>query len=149
MQIEVVDLYTVDPSKTEKKTAAFMHWISIASARGEKNRVCALWDGGAQVSALDRSKFEGMKHRLGVTSAGTKVLRMADGMKVPSVAHWEGEIEVEGVRVVGQFEVFDSGGGWNFLFGKDLQAAIGAVHDMKNDIVTIEADGRHATLENQ
>ncbi|KAK7005526.1 hypothetical protein R3P38DRAFT_2556832, partial [Favolaschia claudopus] len=149
MEIEVVDLYIVDPCKSEERTAAFMHWIGVNSVRGEKSRVLALWDGGAQVSALDRKKFEEMKHRLGTVLPGTKVLRMADGTKVSSVAHWEGEVEVEGVRIVGRFEVFDSGGGWSFLFGKDLQAEIGAVHDMRRDVVTIEAGGRCAVLRNQ
>ncbi|KAK7062288.1 hypothetical protein R3P38DRAFT_2400225, partial [Favolaschia claudopus] len=147
-ELQLVDLYTVDPSKNEKTTAAFMHWISMEGPRGERVRVRALWDGGAQVSVLDRGRFEEVRHRLGETGPGRKMLRMADGTRVPSIAHWEGEIEVADVWVHGEFEVFDSGGGWSFLFGKDLQAAIGAVHDMRKDMVTVESRGKSAVLKN-
>ncbi|KAF8191954.1 hypothetical protein K438DRAFT_1762530 [Mycena galopus ATCC 62051] len=74
---------------------------------------------------------------------------MASGQLVDLEATWEGTIEVEGVKVRGSFEVFDSGGGWSFLFGKPLQTAFSAVHDYKQDVVSIEAGGKQALLRNQ
>jgi hypothetical protein len=66
-----------------------------------------------------------------------------------SEAMWEGRVEVEGVQAQGVFEVFNSGGGWEFLFGKPLQMTFAAVHDYKRDKVDIEARGKRATLTNQ
>ncbi len=41
---------------------------------------------------------------------------------------------------MGSFEVFSSGGGWDFLFGKPLLEAFKAVHDYKTDLVRIPAE---------
>jgi hypothetical protein len=56
---------------------------------------------------------------------------------------------VGGLRISGVLEVFDSGGGWTLLFGKPLQAALGAVHDMRADVVTLNVVGRTVVLENR
>jgi hypothetical protein len=74
---------------------------------------------------------------------------MASGQVMESEAMWEGTIEVDGVRAHGVFEVSDSRGGWEFLFGKPLQTMFVAVHDYKRDTVEIEAAGKRATLTNQ
>ena len=62
---------------------------------------------------------------------------MANGAIVPSEATWSGTIHVEGVEASGTFEVFDSGGGWSFLFGKPLLCAFKAKHNYETDEVTI------------
>jgi hypothetical protein len=53
------------------------------------------------------------------------------------------------VRREGAFEIFDSSGGWSFLFGKLLQSAFGTVHDYKRDVVEIAVGDAKATLANQ
>ncbi|KAJ7675693.1 hypothetical protein DFH06DRAFT_946792, partial [Mycena polygramma] len=115
----------------------FVHWIAFRSEKGEMVRAMALFDGGAQVGAIDSAYFEKVRRRMGRINPPKKRLKMADGSIVASVANWEGEIEIEGVRARGEFEVFDSGGGWKILFGKPLQATMGVIHDMRQDVVTL------------
>ncbi|KAJ7713869.1 hypothetical protein B0H16DRAFT_1218879, partial [Mycena metata] len=111
-------------------------------------RVFGLFDTGAGIGVLDSAVFERVKERLGATSAPTKRLRVANGTLVWSLAHWEGELEGEGVRAKGSFEVFDSGGSWDMLIGLPLQAALGVVHDTKRNEVTVDAGGKSAGLKN-
>ena len=74
---------------------------------------------------------------------------MADGTLIEPMAVWEGRIEIAGVIVHGAFEVFDSGGNWDFLFGKPLLKAFKAVHDYTSDTVTIGNKELSATLHNK
>ena len=74
---------------------------------------------------------------------------MADGNIVKPKAVWEGRMEIGGVEVLGSFEVFESGGSWEFLLGKPLLRALHAIHDYTGDTVTIENKGLSAVLENQ
>jgi hypothetical protein len=62
---------------------------------------------------------------------------MANGVIVPSQAVWKGIMELGGIQIEGEFEVFDSDHGWGFLFGKPLLHAFSAVHDYGTDTVTI------------
>jgi hypothetical protein len=133
----------------ETKSEPFEHWITIHGPKGENVRVKALWDGGAGVGAMDTKVWERNKHRMGAAHQSYKRLRMANGVIVPSDGAWTGSITVKGVRREGTFEIFDSGGGWEFLFGKPLQAAFGAIHDYRRDIVDIEVGGVTASLPNQ
>ncbi|KAF8150280.1 hypothetical protein K438DRAFT_1624551, partial [Mycena galopus ATCC 62051] len=126
----------------------FMHWIAIHGPREEKVRAKGLFDGGAMVAAMDKKFWERNHKRLGGGTPSLKTLRMASGQLVDSEATWEGVIEMEGVSIRGTFEVFDSGGGWTFLFGKPLQAVFSVVHNYKQDVVSIEAEGKRASLEN-
>ena len=72
---------------------------------------------------------------------------MANGNIVNPVGCWKGTVELGGIRVTGSFEVFNSGGGWEFLFGKHLMTASKAVHDYATDEVFLPA--RQCTLQNQ
>ncbi|KAG1774665.1 hypothetical protein EV702DRAFT_1237852 [Suillus placidus] len=74
---------------------------------------------------------------------------MANGTIVPSKAVWRGEVVIAGIRTQGEFEVFDSGGGWSFLFGKPLLQAFKAVHEYETDTVRIMGEGGSATICNQ
>ncbi|GAW03058.1 Retrovirus-related Pol polyprotein from transposon opus Includes: ame: Full=Protease [Lentinula edodes] len=62
---------------------------------------------------------------------------MANGTVVPGAARWTGRISVEGVEVEGEFEVFDSGGSWKFLFGKPLLERFSAVHDYRKESIML------------
>jgi hypothetical protein len=53
------------------------------------------------------------------------------------------------VRHEDVFKIFDSGGGWLFLFGKLLQTTFGVMHNHKRDIVKITVGDAKATLANQ
>jgi hypothetical protein len=72
---------------------------------------------------------------------------MANGSIVNPVGCWEGIIELGGATVAGSFEVFDSCGGWDFLFRKRLLTAFSAVHDYATDEVFLPTQRR--TLQNQ
>jgi hypothetical protein len=74
---------------------------------------------------------------------------MANGVIVPSQAVWRGEVEIAGVKAQGEFEVFDSGGGWKFLFGKPMLHAFKTIHNYKMDQVDITGKGGTRTLLNQ
>ncbi|KAJ7129935.1 hypothetical protein C8R46DRAFT_808628, partial [Mycena filopes] len=126
----------------------FKHWIILHGPRGEKIRVMALFDLGATVCAMDEQFFERSRARLGKVAAPRKELRMANGYRVKSQAHWEGVMDVDGVKNGGAFEVFNSNGSWDFLLGKEMQAALGVVHDVKRDVITLNAGGRSATITN-
>jgi hypothetical protein len=45
---------------------------------------------------------------------------------------------------MGTFQVFNSGGAWDMLFGKPLLAAFGASHAFENDVITLCLDGSEA-----
>ena len=54
---------------------------------------------------------------------------------------------MKGIRVEGEFEVFDSSGGWTFLFGKPLLRRFRAMHNNHNvDTVSIQSDQGTAIL---
>jgi hypothetical protein len=147
-EFEIVDLYAVDAGVREK-CELFIHWISMHGPMEGKVQVKGLFDSGAMVTVMDKAVWERLKKQLGGGKPSHMRLRMASGQIVKSEATWEGMVEIEGVRVEGTFEVFDSGGGWEFLFRKPLQVVFRAVHDYKHDVVEIEANGRRATLVNQ
>ncbi|KAJ7158088.1 hypothetical protein C8R46DRAFT_839074, partial [Mycena filopes] len=126
----------------------FMHWVTLVMKNGVRVRLFALWDSGAGLGVLSKEMFLRVQGRLGTTSPGTKRLKMANGVLVWSLAHWSGTIEVEGVQIEGCFEVFDSRGSWDMLLGKPLQEKLGVIHDMKRDVVTLEANGKTATIFN-
>jgi hypothetical protein len=125
-----------------------MQWVALQGPQGEVNRVLGLFDTGCQVGALDKTYYERAVKRMGKLTAPTKRLRMADGTLVDTYGTWGGTTTVGGVSIKGEFDVFDSHGGWTILFGKPLLAAIGAVHDVRADVVTVSGGGQSAVLEN-
>jgi hypothetical protein len=58
-------------------------------------------------------------------------------------------VEVDGVRARVAFEVFDSEGKWDFLFGKSLLETYKAVHDYELDEIILKENGKTTTLLNQ
>ncbi|KAF8182495.1 hypothetical protein K438DRAFT_1479814, partial [Mycena galopus ATCC 62051] len=115
---------------------------------GECVRGNGTWDTGADVGAIDKGWYLQRAKRMGELGVPRKKLKMADGALVDTYGQWMGELDVEGVRISGVFEVFESGGGWDILVGKPIMAALSAIHDTKCDVITISASGRTATLEN-
>jgi hypothetical protein len=74
---------------------------------------------------------------------------MANGVLVRSHAKWSGMLKLEGTKAQGTFEVFDSGGGWSFLFGKPLLKAFKAQHEYEQDTIQVRSEGCEAMLTNQ
>ena len=93
--------------------------------------------------------FKRVGHRLGMSTPSSQLLRIANGVIIQSEAKWKGEIEVNGVRAEVVLEVFDSGGKWDFLFGKTLLQTFKATHDYELDEITIQDEDKRMTLCNQ
>ena len=144
----IFDLYNVGPN-TKKAARPFVHQLDINTGIGGPIRVWANIDDGALANAMSITKFNAVKHRLGYCKPSPRWLRMADGSVVKPKAVWEGKMEIGGVQVFGSFEVFESGGNWEFLLGKPLLTALHAVHEYTGDTMTIENNGTSATLINQ
>ncbi|KAG2063691.1 hypothetical protein BDR04DRAFT_961134, partial [Suillus decipiens] len=83
---------------------------------------------------------------LGNWGPSTKCLRMANRTITPSEAVWKGEVVIGGIQTVGEFKVFQSGGGWKFLFRKPLLRAFKAVHNYETDKVQVTGIGGTVTL---
>jgi hypothetical protein len=155
MNDDISDLYSIEHLKTTKNITVeevpFVHNIRIIGPKGEVALIKALFNGGAMVNAMCTSAFNRVKHHLGAMAQSKRLLRMADGAVVPSQWRWEGPIELGNTRVSAGFEVFDSKGGWDFLFGKPLLRLFKAIQDYGADTVTIQHPntGLKTTLHNQ
>ncbi|KAJ7238579.1 hypothetical protein B0H12DRAFT_1025668, partial [Mycena haematopus] len=125
-----------------------MHWGSFAGPRGERVRWNGTWDTGCDVGGMDKTWYLARAERMGELGPPKRILKMADGSHVRTYGQWTGGLEVKGVWVESVWDVFDSGGGWDVLVGKPVMAKLGAVHDIRRDIITIDAGGKTATLEN-
>lgn len=148
----VVNLFSIGASeatKKENKTDPFIHQVQFHGPQGERVRVWANIDDGAMREVMSTEVFKRVKHRLGTASPSSQLLRVANGTIVKSEAMWEGRIEVGGVQAEVTFEVFDSGGKWDFLFGKTLLETFKAVHNYGKDEITIYGYGKEATIKNQ
>ena len=86
----------------------FQSTLQLLGLEGEIVRVAALFDGCAMVSAMCRTVFEKVKHRLGKWGTLEKQLRMGNGVIIPSLAVWKGKMRLGEVTVEGECEVFDS-----------------------------------------
>ena len=106
-------------------------------------------DDGAMQEVVSSTMFKKVKHRLGTILLSSQLLCLANGAVVQSEARWKGEIEVNGVSTKVTFEVFNSGGKWDFLFRKTLLEAFDAVHDYKLDEIQLKGKGGETTLRNQ
>ncbi|KIM60569.1 hypothetical protein SCLCIDRAFT_85716, partial [Scleroderma citrinum Foug A] len=126
----------------------FFHPVSFKNPDSTMVQVRALFDEGTMSGAMCSSVFNKIKRKLQGWHQSTQTLRMANGAIVPSEATWSGMIHVEGVEASGTFKVFDSGGGWSFLFGKPLLCAFKAKHDYETNEVTIINNKGSAILRN-
>jgi hypothetical protein len=128
----VVNLFAIGASndnKENKETKPFVHQVRFHGPQGEIVRVWANIDDGAMREVMSAAMFRKVKHRLGTALPSSQLLRVANGEIVASEAKWRGKIEVNGVSAEVVFEVFDSGGKWDFLFRKTLLETFKAIHD--------------------
>jgi len=122
----LIDLYSVGPTSVLKKWEAgedevpFKQMLQLKGLQGETVHVSTLFDGGTMVRAMCSSVFRMVKHRLAGWGLLRQQLCMANGLIIPSQAVWKGTMVLGGISFKGKFEVFNSKGGWAFLFGKPL-----------------------------
>ena len=150
--LNVINLFSIGANKEregKEKTKPFIHQVRLHGPQGEIVRVWANVDDGAMREVMSSSMFRKVKHRLGTALPSTQLLRVANGTIVGSEAKWKGKIEVNGISTEVVFEVFDSGGKWDFLFGKTLLETYKAVHNYESDEITVCGDEGKATLCNQ
>ena len=124
-ELEVIDLYAVRTESNEsreKGARPFIHQVKLHGPGGEIVRVWGLFDDGAMVDAMSTKVYNQIGHRLSPLGRSTRQLRMANGNVVKPLGCWKGKVELGSTAVEGSFEVFDSGGGWDFLFGKRLRS---------------------------
>jgi hypothetical protein len=112
-------------------------------------RIWANIDDGAMREVMSTTTFEKVKHRLGAFKPSSQLLRVANRTIVQSEAKWRGKIEINGVSAEVTFEVFDSGGKWDFLLGKTLLKTFRAIHDYEADRITLRGIGGTITIQNQ
>ncbi|KAJ7057289.1 hypothetical protein C8F01DRAFT_330141 [Mycena amicta] len=102
------------------------------------------------IGALDTAYFASVRNCIGGTTSAPRMrLRMADGHIVRSAAHWDGWMEIAGLRINASCEIFDSNGSWSVLIGKPIQQQLGAIHDYGRDVVTISVGGEPVILRNE
>lgn len=129
----------------------FKHTLWILGPQGKVIRVLAVFDGAAMVAAMCKSIFEKVKHRLGAWNESKKLLKMANGVIIPSLAVWKGKMQLGEMEIEGEFEVFDSKGGWAFLLEKLLLQQFGTRQEFSLDTVTMGAveGSRNTILHNE
>ena len=152
LESNIVELFGVGASKEreeERKTKPFTHQVRFHGPQGEIVRVWANVDDGAMREVMSSAMFRKVRHRLGTALPSSQLLRVANGAIVKSEAKWEGRIEVNGITANTTFEVFDSGGKWDFLFGKTLLETFKAVHNYESDEITVYGNEGKTTLYNQ
>ena len=133
MDIGIYDLYPVSSDRS-RSTVPFIFDIQLVDASGARVSVRANVDDGAMTAAIDISVYNALKEKLQGWKPTARRFQMADGRVVPGIAKWEGYLEIkDGIRKKVEAEVFDSGGSWNFLFGKPLLELVKAVHNYKVD----------------
>ncbi|KIN96157.1 hypothetical protein M404DRAFT_33567 [Pisolithus tinctorius Marx 270] len=108
------------------KSVPFTHPIMLKNMDNTGATVKALFDDGAMTGAMALSTFNMIKHELKGWQPLSQALCMANRAVILSEATWMGMINIEGMEVTGTFEVFDSAGGWVFLFRKPLLQAFKA-----------------------
>ena len=150
IEYSIIDLYAVGPEShnaQEERVKPFIHQFKLHGPKGETVQLWGLFDNGALVDAMSTKMYLRVKDRLAPLERSTRCLRMANGSIVTPVGCWKGVVELGGATVAGSFEVFDSSGGWDFLFGKRLMTAFSVIHNYAMDEVFLPS--QQCTLRNQ
>ncbi|KAJ3925333.1 MAG: hypothetical protein NXY57DRAFT_967998 [Lentinula lateritia] len=134
---DILDVYSVHNGDSHISSPFSMD-IGLTDFEGRQAKVEAMVDDGAMVAAMDIAVYERLRTTIGGWELTQRRFRIANGSVVPGTVRWKGRINVEGAEVDGDFEVFDSGGGWKFLFGKPLLEQFLAVHDYGKDTIKLQ-----------
>ncbi|KAI0342577.1 hypothetical protein BDW22DRAFT_1303687, partial [Trametopsis cervina] len=128
----------------------FFQFVSFLGPQGEVVHARAVLDDGAMASIMDVALWRRVQHRLSPLLPSSRRFRMANGLLVPSLGVWSGQITLGGVSHRGCFEVFDSHGSWSFLFGKPLLCSFAVLHDygIDHDWIVVRDGDRSVHLHN-
>ncbi|KAJ6597986.1 hypothetical protein B0H10DRAFT_2231781 [Mycena sp. CBHHK59/15] len=122
--------------------------VQLVSSSRQLVDVMATFDDCAMVNCIDTAVFEGARATLSSPGASPRVLRMANGVLIPSGGCWRSKISVGGVITVGRWEIFLGGGAWQMLLGKPMLKAFGASHEYVSDTVMLNTAAGKVTLQN-
>ncbi|KAK1234698.1 hypothetical protein PQX77_002095 [Marasmius sp. AFHP31] len=132
-----IDVYSVQQVRS-RVSEPFRVDVELIDGERKATLVCGMIDDGAMVVGLSKQQYERIKDEIGGWGQSKRWMRMADGALVPGVASWQGVVRVKGLEMETALEVFDSGGQWDFLFGKPLLKKFGAVHDYEKDTIVVK-----------
>jgi hypothetical protein len=150
--INIAAIYTVTTESGKsllEESDPFIHCVELEGPKGEIVRLRGVFDDGSSINAIDLKVFATIKHRLSELRKSNRILRMANGLLIPSHGTWIGIIQVGGVSMKGAFEIFPSSGSWALLFGKPLLKTFDMTHRYKNDTISLEGPSGKITLTNQ
>ncbi|KAG6828315.1 hypothetical protein H0H87_002392, partial [Tephrocybe sp. NHM501043] len=120
-QYKVVDLYETRDNGKEmnKNMVPFYHELEL---RNHANSVWAWghFDDGAMVDTMSTAMWE----RVGEHLAPIGAVMLATS-----------KVQLAGAEAIATLEVFDSAGGWDLLFGKQLLKMFRVVHDYSNNTI--------------
>ena len=91
MNSNIFDLYEVGDLREEDGSLPFVHGVELAGPKGEVVRFRSVFDDGASVNAIVETLYQTLKGRLMALMLSQKILRMADGRRIPSVGVWKGK----------------------------------------------------------
>jgi hypothetical protein len=127
----------------------FVYEVQLLGPKGKIVRVHMIFDDSAMICVMCAQIFKKVRHRLQGWQPSKHVLRMANRALVKSQAMWTGMVRLGKIKVQGTIEVFDSGGGWLFLFRKPMLQAFKANHNYKQDIIQVRDSHNITKLKNQ
>ncbi|KAG6852193.1 hypothetical protein C0991_002173 [Blastosporella zonata] len=145
----ILDLYeTRDENRgAQERAVPFYHELELRSC----NETAWAWghfDNGAMVDTMSTGLWEQIRETTSLLMPSLRRLRMANGLIVIPLGCWRGIIQLAGIEALVSLEVFDSAGGWELLFGKNLMQTFGVIHNYSTDGVTVNVGGKMAMLTN-
>jgi hypothetical protein len=141
--INFFDVYSVGENGD---AIQFERVINLIGINGELVAIKATFDDGATVNVIDMAAFEEVKNRLSELQPLKKVMRMVNGVLIPSNGSWSGVVVIGNVQTTRTFEIFASGGVWNILFGKPMLQAFNAIHKYTTNTITLHSSDSKSTL---
>ena len=120
-----INLYSmsIKTNYTMTEIVPFIHNVCLLGPKGKQTWIQALFNNSAMVSAMCSTIFHTVKHQLHNITRSNQKLCMINGTTLQSEVRWTGIININGVKVMGTFKVFNSRGGWVFLLEKPLLMA--------------------------
>jgi hypothetical protein len=147
------DLYAVGGSGAASEDGMterpFVHEVQLLGPKGEIVRVRVVFNDGAMICTMCSHIYKKVKHRLQGWKPSKRVLHMANGTLVKSQATWTGKVRLGSIQAEGTIEVFNSSGGWSFLFRKPMLRVFKANHDYEQDTIQVRDSQSVAELRNQ
>ncbi|KAG6829539.1 hypothetical protein H0H87_011128 [Tephrocybe sp. NHM501043] len=133
--------------EANKNVVLFHHKLKL---RNHTNSVWAWghFDDGAMVDAMLTAMWERVGEHLAPLEPSCQLLQMANGSIIMPIGCWKGIVWLAGVEAIATLEVFDSAGGWDLLFGKQLLKTFRVVHDYSDNTIKVNIAGYTKSLTN-